>query len=131
METAVQKMAVVWFFVVGLSHVLQPRAWARFVVMLRSKGEPGAVICGTLCLGVGALIVGFHQVWHGIPIVLTIFGWAQVVKALWYFTFPEASLRHMGRVNEDSTLLMMIPGGIFIAISALLGYDLFVVAYTM
>ena len=131
METAVQKMAVVWFFAVGLSHVLQPRAWARFVVMLRSKGEPGALICGVLCLGVGALIVGFHQVWHGIPIVLTLFGWAQVVKALWYFTLPEASLRHMGRVNEHSTLLMMIPGGIFIAISALLGYDLFIVANRM
>ena len=131
METAVQKMAIGWFLVLGLSHLIRRRAWASFVVMLRSRGEPGAFICGIVCLWVGAWIVGFHQVWHGIPIVLTLFGWVQILKALWYFTFPEASLRHMERVNENNTWLLMIPGGIFIAMSALLGYDLFVVAKAM
>lgn len=124
-------MAVGWFLVLGLSHLIRPRAWARFVVMLRSRGEPGAFICGIVCLWVGALIVGFHQVWHGIPIVLTLFGWAQIAKALWYLTLPEASLRHMGRVQENNTRLLLIPGGIFVAIGALLGYDLFAVANTM
>jgi hypothetical protein len=110
METAVQKMAVVWFFVLGLSHMLRLRAWAGFVVMLRSRGEPGALICETVCLGVGVLIVSFHQVWRGIPMVLTLFGWMQIAKALWYFTMPRASLRHMERVNENNTWLLMIPG---------------------
>jgi hypothetical protein len=32
MELAVQKLAIVNFFVIGLSHIIQPRAWAQFVV---------------------------------------------------------------------------------------------------
>jgi len=126
MESAVQKMAVVWFLAVGLSHLLQPRAWAAFVIRLRSAGEAGALVCGTVCLAWGALIVGFHQVWHGIPIVLTVFGWAQIAKCLWYFLFPQASLRHMDRVSEANKRLLLIPGSIFVAMGALLGYGLVV-----
>ncbi len=117
-------MAIGWFFVLGLSHLIHRRAWSNFVIMLRSWGEPGAFICGLVCLWVGAWIVSVHPVWRGIPMMLTLFGWVQIAKALWYFTMPRASLRHMEQVTEDNTWLFLVPGIIFLAIGALLGYDL-------
>ncbi len=44
MESAIQKLAVISFLVIGLSHILQPRAWAQFFIDIRSKGETGSFI---------------------------------------------------------------------------------------
>ena len=74
MELAIQKIAVICFVLVGLSHIMQPKAWARFFAQLCAKGEPGAFVNGFMCLAFGALIVGFHNVWHGIPMILTLMG---------------------------------------------------------
>ncbi len=35
MEQAIQIFAAVNFFIMGMSHILQPRAWARFFIHLR------------------------------------------------------------------------------------------------
>jgi hypothetical protein len=40
MERSVEVFAIVLFVVVGLSHLLQPRAWVEFFILLRDKGEP-------------------------------------------------------------------------------------------
>lgn len=44
MELAIQKLAIVTFFVIGLSHVFQSRAWAQLFIDLRNKGEIGSFI---------------------------------------------------------------------------------------
>jgi hypothetical protein len=46
--------------------------------MLREKGEVGSILNGLLHFPLGALIVSFHNVWHGIPLVVTIMGWGLV-----------------------------------------------------
>jgi hypothetical protein len=42
MERSVEVLAIILFGVLGLSHILQPKAWAEFFILLRGKGEPGA-----------------------------------------------------------------------------------------
>ena len=93
MERAVEIFALVQFTVIGLSHVFAPRAWVHFFVWLRSKREPGVFVMAFLTLWFGAIIVAFHNVWSGIPLLLTVLGWTNVVKALLYFTFPAIGLR--------------------------------------
>ncbi len=95
MEQAVQIFAIVNFVVIGLSHIVQPRVWVEFFVFLRERGEAGAFATALLSLIFGSIIVAFHNVWTGIPAVLTVVGWAQVLKALIYFTFPAFGLRKM------------------------------------
>ncbi len=124
METAIERIAALSFLIIGLSHALQPRAWASFFIMLRSRGEAGAFITGLLSLTFGLLIVGFHNVWTGIPAVLTVIGWAQLVKASRYFLFPQAGLRTLSWVREDNTWIFVVSGVFSIALGALFGYDL-------
>ena len=50
MERSVEVLAVILFGVIGLSHILQPKAWAEFFILLRGKGEPGAFVDGFLNL---------------------------------------------------------------------------------
>jgi hypothetical protein len=88
MEIAIEKLAVICFFLFGLSHIVQPRSWAEFFIRLREKGTTGSFINGWIHFPLGALIVAFHNVWHGIPAVLTVLGYAWVIKGLYLFRVP-------------------------------------------
>ena len=124
MERAVQVFAVVHLTVIGLSHVLQPRAWVSFFVWLREKGEAGVFATAFLSLGFGSIIVGFHNVWSGIPLVLTVLGWAEVLKALIYFVRPSYGLRKLHSVSQERAQLFVVPGVGFLAVAGLLVYHL-------
>jgi hypothetical protein len=124
MEQAVQMYAIVNFIVIGLSHIVQPRAWVELFVLLRERGEAGVFATAFLSLVFGSIIVAFHNVWSGIPVVLTIVGWAQVLKALIYFVFPAYSLRKLQIPSRERPQLFVYPGILFLILAALLGYHL-------
>ena len=94
MEIAVEKFAVICFFLSGVSHIVQPRAWAEFFIRLREKGTTGSFINTWIHFPLGALIVAFHNVWCGIPAILTVLGYACVIK-VYLFRFPRYGLKVM------------------------------------
>src|SRR5215217_6137905 len=100
MERSVEVVAVIFFGVIGLSHILQPNAWAEFFILLRGKGEAGAFVDGFLNLPTAGIIVGFHNVWSGLPVVLTLVGWC-LIKSLIRFCAPKLALRMIARVSLE------------------------------
>ena len=122
MERAIQIYAIINFVVIGLSHALRPRAWVDFFVFLRERGEAGVFASAFLSLIFGSIIVAFHNVWSGIPLVLTLLGWAQVLKALIYFAFPAYGLRKLQVPSSERAWVFVPPGILFLALAALLGY---------
>ena len=122
MEQAVQIYAAVQLLVVGLSHTLQPRAWVDFFLWLRSKGHPGVFVNGILSLIFGSVIVAFHNVWTGWPIVLTLLGWAQVVKALVSLVMPQRALRGLERVSYERAHEFVAAGVGFLVLGAFTTY---------
>ena len=125
MERLIELLAAINFLVIGLSHIVQPRAWAEFFLMLRSKGEAGAFVSGFLSLATGSLIVGFHDVWSGIPLLLTLIGWGQVVKSLLIFVIPGYGLRSLSIVSLENARLFVIPGVVLAGVGGLLLYSLY------
>ena len=120
MELAIQKLAIVNFLVIGLSHIIQPRAWAQFFIDIREKGATGSFIVAFIHFPLGALIVAFHNVWHGLPMILTFIGYALVLKGLVYFIFPKHGLKSLSRVSLEKSW-EFVAGGIFsIGLSGLL-----------
>jgi hypothetical protein len=124
MERAVQVFAIVNFVVIGVSHVVRPRVWVDFFVRIRAHGEAGVFAVAFLSLIFGSIVVAFHPVWSGIPLVLTLVGWAQVVKALLYFTFPAYGLRKLQIPSPERPGLFALPGVVFLAFAGLLGWHL-------
>ena len=122
MEKAIELFAAVNFLVTGLSHVLQPRSWVEFFVWLRSKGHSGVFVNGLLSLGFGSIVVAFHNVWSGLPMVLTIVGWAHVAKALLIFAAPQFGMRSLERVSPERANEFVAAGGVLLALSALMWY---------
>ncbi len=124
MERAVQIFAILNFAVIGLSHVFQPHAWVDFFVYLRERREAGVFATAFLSLIFGSIVVAFHNVWTGLPVVLTIMGWAQVLKALIYFVFPAFGLRKLQIPSHERAYLFVVPGVLFLVLAGLLGYHL-------
>lgn len=126
MERAVQIFAVVQFLIIGLSHIVRPRAWSEFFLLLRSKGVAGAFANGFLSLSVGSIIVAFHPVWSGIPLILTVFGWAQVLKSFLIFVVPGYAEMSLKKAQIDRPRVFIVPGVLLVVIGGLLLYHLIV-----
>lgn len=120
MEQATQVFAAVSLLVIGLSHCLQPKAWVMWFQGLAAQGTTGAFKEGFIILPFGAFIVGFHNVWHGPAMVLTLIGWAQVVKALLRFCAPNVALKVMGRVSIARAWQFQVAGVFALALSGFL-----------
>ena len=121
-QTAIEAFAALYFLTIGLSHLFQPHAWVDFFVRLRERGPSGSFTEGFLCLSFGALIVAFHNTWSGLPMVLTLLGWAQVAKGILRFVAPQLSLRMYQRVAHERAWELRVGGAVALGIAAFLGY---------
>jgi hypothetical protein len=125
MERSVEVLAIILFGIIGLSHILHPKAWADFFILLRGKGQPGAFVDGFLNLPVGGVIVGFHNTWSGIPLVLTLVGWALIIKSLIRFCAPAQAVRIMARVSVERAWEFQVAGAGLVGLAGLLGYGVY------
>ena len=126
MERSVEVLAVILSGVLGLSHILQHKAWAEFFILLRGKGEAGAFVDGFLNLTVAGVIIGFHNVWSGIPAVLTLVGWCLLIKSLIRFCAPKLALRMMSRVSVERSWEFQVAGAALVVLGGLIGYGVYV-----
>jgi len=123
-ERALEIFAVVQLTVIGLSHIVFHRAWAEFFIWLTAKGRVGAFANGFMSLALGSMVVAFHQVWSGLPMVLTIMGVLSLVKAAQCFLLPDLALRSMARVSLARSRGFVVAGVIALAIAGVTAYGL-------
>jgi hypothetical protein len=121
-ERAVEGFVAVCLFGVGLSHALQPPAWVEFFVWLRGQGRCAVFLEGLLSLNCGALVVAFHNVWTGLPVVVTVLGWGMVLKGTVRLAAPGLGLRVYQRVAAERAWHFRVAGVFALALSALCGY---------
>ena len=125
MERSVEILAITWFAVMGLSHILQPQAWVEFFILVRRHGAAGAFVDGFLNLQIGAVIVAFHNTWSGIPVVLTLVGWALILKSVIRFCVPALALRMMARVSLERSWEVQVAGAGLVVLAAVVGYGVY------
>ena len=119
MERALELYVAIQLTVIGLSHILYPRSWVEFFIWLRGKGQAGAFANGFLSLAMGSMIVAFHPVWSGLPMVVTIFGVLNLIKAAQCFLLPAVSVRTMSRVSLERSREFVAAGIVALAMAAL------------
>ena len=124
METAVERLAAICILITGLSHIIQPRAWAEFFIMLREKEKVGSLLAGLLHFPLGVIIVAFHNVWHGLPMVVTIMGWGLLLKSLLYLVYPRHGMRMLARVSAERSWEFVLAGVGAVVLSGLIFFSL-------
>ena len=125
MELAIEKLVAICCFVIGLSHILQPRARVQLFLRFRERGELGSIYTGLLHFPLGALVVAFHNVWQGLPTIVTILGWGWLIKGLVYLCYPKHGMRMLDRVSLEKSREFVIAGIVLVALSLVIAYALF------
>jgi hypothetical protein len=120
MHEAIQVFAAISFLVIGLSHLAQPKAWVAFYQALAARGTSGVFLEGFLLLNFGAIIVAFHNVWRGPALLLTLIGWAQVLKGAGRFLAPQIGLRAMQRASPERAWYFRVGGVVALCLSGFL-----------
>jgi hypothetical protein len=87
---------------------------------ISEKGPAGSFIAGFIHFPMGALIVAFHNVWRGWPIILTLIGYGLLLKSLLYFVFPTRGLKSLSRASVDRPWEFIAGGIVSIGLSLLL-----------
>ncbi len=127
MEESIAIFAAINFAVIGLSHVVQVQVWRNFFRQLHSLGRAGAFANGMISLLMGSLIVSFHNVWTGVPVLLTLVGWGHILKATIVFLRPDWGLRSMETAENASPLKLQIAGvalmAVALTIALCVGFD--------
>jgi hypothetical protein len=72
----------------------------------------------------GAFIVAFQNVWHGILMIVTIIGWGLVIKSIIYFTYLRHGVRMPSMVSLERSWHFVIAGAISVAIGGLILFPL-------
>ncbi len=125
MEVAIQRLLALSCFVIGLSHIVQPRAWAELFIGWREKGDPGVFYTGLLHFTCGALIVSFHNVWSGLPLLVTLLGWAWTLKGLIYLCYPQLGRHMLARVSVERASEFVVAGAVLVLIALVIAWPLF------
>ena len=123
LETSVPTLIARFFsvslFLVGLSHVVQPRLWRDFFLKLKDTGVAGIIIA-MYTLPQGLLIVLGHNIWVlDIPVIITICGWGMTLKSIIYVLMPKRA-EAVIPVSPDAHLKYARGGALMIPVSLLL-----------
>jgi uncharacterized protein YjeT (DUF2065 family) len=110
METGIERLTALAFLITGLSHIAAPRAWARFFIAMRERGEPAGLLNAYLHIPLGLLILAFHWVWRWPELLVTLIGCGLTLKGILYFLWPALALRSMAQVSEETAWRFRIAG---------------------
>ena len=89
LETFIARFFSVSLFLIGLSHLIQPRLWRDYFLRIKETGVAGIIIA-MYTLPQGLLIVLGHNVWVlDVPVIITICGWGMTIKSIIYALLPN------------------------------------------
>jgi hypothetical protein len=125
MQRSIEVLALVLFGVLGFSHMLQPRAWVETFILIRRQGAPGSFLDGLPYLVLAAIVIAFHNVWSGVPVLLTLIGWASLIKGLLRFCAPAWGLKMMAHVSLERAWEFQAAGVVLVALAGVLGYGVY------
>ena len=121
----VEQFVFLNLLVVGISHIALARAWDEFFAMLRAKGKAGVIVNGLLALTFGSIVVAGHNVWSGLPVVVTIMGWAQLLKGFLHLVVPGVGERSLRMAETNPLRKFRIGGAVLLLINVPIAWLVF------
>jgi len=112
MEVGVERLAALVLILTCLSHIAAPGAWVRLFSAVRAQGEAAGLINAAIHLPLGLMIAAFHPVWSWPGVVVTLVGWALVVKGTVHLAVPSLAQRALKLVDEEDGARRIRLGGI-------------------
>ncbi len=99
-STRIELFTGALLLILGLSHVVCPKAWSGLFSDLFVRPYSGLWI-GMLTLPVGLLLVVTHNIWVAdLGLIVTLLGWAWTIKGTLYLLVPGLPARKFKHLVE-------------------------------
>ena len=126
METSVfiARIFGLCYLIIGAGFVLNRKAFVR-VMEDFCKNAALVFYGGLMALVIGVVIILAHNVWEANwTVMITIIGWAGLVKGIWMIVFPNSVSRFMQAYQRNQSLLIVhsITALIFGAVLTFFGF---------
>jgi len=98
-----------WYLVIFcMLLVVRPKRMTQLLSYL--EDEKYLVLTSLLAIFIGLFTISLHNVWdHNWKLIITLLGWASLIKGIIRFSFPKTSLKAINSLN-----IKLIPYFLFI-----------------
>ena len=120
-DTQIFQILGITYLAIGIGILINPDFYKK---LLKDFTENPSVIYlgGIVALVVGFLLVTFHNNWvKDWSVIITIFGWAALIKGLFLLVLPKASIK-ISNAFKEMTQLLTTWAAIVIILGALLSW---------
>ena len=100
MEQAVERLTAIVLLLTSLSHIAAPQAWAKLFTRIDAAGETSGLLYGAIHLPLGLVIVAFHNVWLWPNALVTVIGWALLLKGALHWLMPSLAKRSIALAGD-------------------------------
>ena len=100
----IAKVYAVLLGFVGLGLIFSPAYYRKALDQMLKEGS-AAYLGGAVALITGFLILTYHWVWTGWPILVTLLGVIGMLKGLGLLVFPEVTIRATKAVAKHPTFI--------------------------
>lgn len=125
MEQAVEIMAGISLLAVGLSYLFRPKDWAVWLEAVREQDRSASLSFGMISILIGSFIAGFHWVWDGMAMIVTIIGVIFIIKGSVYMLFPGWLPAKITMLMPRYNPLLRVSGIVLIALALAVLYPLY------
>lgn len=109
----------VYMLIGGLSLLLNGEEFRHMVKELKHN-HFGVILAGFLSLIIGLLSVFAHNAWEGWPVIVTLLGWAALLKGAFIVLLPKQA---MGMVHVWKSKMAILVGGVtWLVLGVILGF---------
>ncbi len=120
MEQTIELVLGTGMIVIGLSCLIRTENWIDWCRKISDGGQENAVVLGAWSFMLCALITGFHPVWSGPAMLLTVISSIGMAESLIYLFFPAILPKIWSPFLKSKTLMRICSlGGISVGLSVL------------
>ena len=123
-ESGIERLAALVLLLTCLSHIAAPSAWHELFTRIRRNGDLAGLAIAAIHLPLGLAIVAFHVVWSWPGVVVTLIGWALVLKGTLHALLPKLAQRSLAIHGEGEMAIRRyrLAGLAMLPLAALLGW---------
>ena len=124
MENAVERLAALVLLLTCLSHIAAPRAWNLLFQRIRAGGETAGLVNAAIHLPLGLMIIAFHNLWTWPAALVTVIGWALVIKGAAHLLFPKLAQRTLNipRSGAQAERRYRLAGALMLPLALAIGW---------
>ena len=109
------------YLIIGIGILINSDFYKKLITNF-TENPPAIYLSGIVALVIGCLLVTFHNFWtKDWSVVITIFGWAALIKGLFLIVLPKVSIK-VGNTFKEMKKFLKVWGVVVAIVGGLLAW---------